>query len=101
MDTERREIMPTIVATVKLKEDKIEEGVAFLKELASGVLASEPGTTAYVMHQRRDDPRTVVVYEKYESDEAFAIHSQNLGAKGAEFMALLDGAPEIVILDEF
>ena len=34
------------------------------------------------------------------SDEAFAIHGKNLAAKGAEFMALLDGPPEIVVLDE-
>ena len=92
--------MPSIVATVKVKEDKLEEAMGFFKELAAGVLANEPGTLAYVIHQRRDDPHTVVVFEKYESDEAFAIHGQNLAAKGAEFMALLDGPPDIVILDE-
>ena len=92
--------MPSIVATVKVKEDKLEEAMGFFKELAAGVLANEPGTLAYVIHQRRDDPHTVVVFEKYESDEALAIHGQNLAAKGAKFMALLDGAPDIVILDE-
>jgi hypothetical protein len=40
------------------------------------------------------------VYEKYESDEAFALHGKNLAARGAEFMAFLDGPPEVVILDE-
>jgi quinol monooxygenase YgiN len=92
--------MPSVAATLKLKEDKLEEARAFFKELAAGVLANEPGTLAYVLHQRRDDPHTVFVYEKYESDEALAIHGKNLAAKGAEFMALLDGPPEVVVLDE-
>jgi len=92
--------MPSVVATLKLKEDKLEEATAFFKELAAGVLAEEPGTLAYVIHQRRDDPRTVIVYEKYESDEAFGVHGKNLAAKGAEFMALMDGPPEIVLIDE-
>jgi len=43
---------------------------------------------------------TFVVYEKYESDEALAVHSQNLAAKIADFMAVLSGPPDIVVLDE-
>jgi quinol monooxygenase YgiN len=92
--------MPSVVATLKLKQDKLEKAQAFFKELAAGVLANEPGTLAYVIHQRRGDPLSVIVYEKYESDEAFALHGKNLAAKGAEFMALLDGPPEVVVLDE-
>jgi len=93
--------MPSIVATVNVKEGKSEEAKSFLKGLASEVLANEPGTLAYVIHQRRDDPHTVVVFEKYESDEAFAIHGQNLASKGAGFAAVLDGPPQVVVLDEF
>ena len=92
--------MLSVVATVKVKEGKLEEAQAFFKELAAGVLANESGTLAYVIHQRRDDPCTVVVYEKYESDEAFAIHGKNLAAKGAEFMAVMDGPPEVIVLYE-
>ena len=92
--------MLSVMATLKVKEEKIEEALAFFKKSAAEVLANEPGTMAYVLHQRRDDPLTVIVYEKYESNEAFALHGQNLAAKGADFMALLDGPPEVVILDE-
>jgi len=92
--------MPTVVASVKIKEGKAEEAKSFFKTLAKETLANEPGTLAYVLHQRRDAPNTIVVYEKYESDEAFALHSKNLGAKGAGFAALLDGPPQILILDE-
>ena len=92
--------MPSIVATLKLKQDTLEEAMVFLRELVAGVLANEPGTLAYVLHQRRDDPLTIVVYEKYQDDEALTVHSQNLGAKAADFMAFLDGPPDVVVLDE-
>ena len=92
--------MLSVMATLKVKEEKREEALALFKKLAAEVLANESGTLAYVFHQRRDDPLTVIVYEKYESNEAFALHGQNLAAKGAEFMAVLDGPPDIVMLDE-
>ncbi len=92
--------MASVVATIKVKQDKLEEAKTFFEKLAAEVKANEPGTLAYVFHQRRDDPLTFVVYEKYESDEALAVHSQNLGSKAADFMAVMAGAPDIVVLDE-
>jgi len=92
--------MPSVIATLKVKEDKLEEAQAFFKELAADVTAKEPGTLAYVAHRRRDDPRTFLFYEKYESDEALAAHSKNLAAVGKRFMALLDGPPDIAVLEE-
>ena len=92
--------MPSVIATLKIKQDKIEEARSFLRTLAANVKANEPGTKAYVFHQRKDDPAQFVVYEKYESDEAFKQHGQNLRAQGAGFAALLDGRPEIVMLEE-
>jgi len=92
--------MPSVVATIKVKEDKIEEAKAFYKQLAAEVKANEAGTLIYVPLQRRGEPTVYVFYEKYESDEALAVHSQNLAAKAAAFGALMDGPPDIVILDE-
>jgi quinol monooxygenase YgiN len=92
--------MASVVATIKVKEDKLEEAKAFYKKLTAEVKENEAGTLAYVFHQRRDDPLTFIVYEKYENDEALAVHSQNLGAKAADFMALMSDPPEIVVLDE-
>ena len=92
--------MPSVIATIKVKKDKVEEARRFLSGLAAKVLANEPGTKAYVFHQRKDDPSVFVAYEKYDSDEAFKIHGKNLAAEGAGFAALLDGRPEIVMLDE-
>jgi len=92
--------MPSVVANLKLKEDQLEGALTFLRELAKSTLENEAGTLAYTMHQRRDDPLSIVVYEKYESDEAFAEHGKNLGAKAGEFMAFLDGPPEVILIDE-
>jgi quinol monooxygenase YgiN len=92
--------MPSVIATLKVKEEKLEEAKGFLKQLSADTLAKEPGTLAYTVHQRKDDPTTFVFYEKYESDQALAEHSGNLKAVGAQFAALLAGAPEIVLLEE-
>ena len=92
--------MPSVVAKIQVKEDKVEEAVAFLKELTSETLANEKGTLAYVFHQQKDDPTIFVAYEKYEDDEAFKTHSTNLASKGAGFAAILAGRPEITLLDE-
>ena len=92
--------MPSLIATVRVQEGKVEEARSFLKELGAQVRQDEPGTLAYVIHQKKDDPQTFVVYEKYESDAAFKIHRQNLGKVAARFGSLLAGAPELVSLEE-
>jgi quinol monooxygenase YgiN len=92
--------MPSVVATLQVKEDKIEAAKQALKQLASETLSDEPGTLAYVFHQQRDDPTLFVAYEKYESDEAFQQHSKNLASKAAAFAGILAGPPKIAVLDE-
>ncbi len=92
--------MPSVVATIKVKDDKIEEAKAFLSNLARETLAKEEGTLVYTAHQRKDDPTVFVFYEKYADDAAFAIHGENLKAHGAGFGSILAGAPDIVFLDE-
>ena len=81
--------MPSVVATLKVKEDKIEEAKSFLKGLAAETLEKEKGTLAYTVHQRRDEPATFVFYEKYESDAALAEHSENLKSAGASSLLVL------------
>lgn len=92
--------MPSVVATLKVKEEKIEEAKTFLKQLSADTLAKESGTLAYTVHQKKNEPATFVFYEKYESDAALALHSENLKAVGKDFAAILAGPPEIVFLDE-
>ena len=92
--------MPSVIATLKIKDDKIDEAKTFLKQLSADTLAKEPGTLAYTVHQKKDDPTTFVFYEKYENDAAFAQHGENLKSQGAGFAGILAGRPEIVVLDE-
>ena len=92
--------MPSVVATIKVKEDKIEEAKVFLAKLSRDTVQNEKGTLAYVAHQRKDDPTLFVFYEKYEDKAALAVHSENLKSVGKEFAALLAGAPEIIMMEE-
>ncbi len=92
--------MPSVIANLKVKEDKIDEAKTFLKQLSEETLANESGTLVYAAHQRRDDPTAFVFYEKYESDEAFKIHAKNLASKGAGFAEILAGGPEIILIEE-
>ena len=94
--------MPSVVATIKVKEDKVEEAKRFLKQLAADTLAKEKGTLAYSPLQRKDDPSTFVIYEKYATADDLKLHSKNLASVGAQFAALVDAAspPQIVMLED-
>ena len=92
--------MPSVIATIKVKEDKVEDAKRFLKQLAADTLAKEKGTLAYLLHQRKDDPTTFVFYEKYASDADLALHGKNLASVGAQFASLIAGRPDIVYLEE-
>ena len=92
--------MPTVIATLKVKQDKIEEAKGFFKQLAADTLEREEGTLSYLPLQRRDDPTTFVFYERYTSDAALAEHAKNLAAVGKQFAGVLDGPPEITTLEE-
>jgi quinol monooxygenase YgiN len=92
--------MLTAIATLRVKKDKIEEAKEAFRKLAATVRQSEPGTLAYVFHQKKDDPSVFVVYEKYENDAAFATHGQNLRTHGAALAGILEGRPEVMFLGE-
>jgi quinol monooxygenase YgiN len=92
--------MPSVIATIKVRDDKIDEARSFLKNLAAETLANESGTLAYIPHQHKEDPSTFTFYEKYENDEAFSIHGKNLASKNSEFAGLLAGPPKITLVDE-
>lgn len=92
--------MPSVIATIKVKEDKVDEAKALFAKLAANVNDEESGTLAYIPHQRSDEPTTFVFYEKYEDAEAFATHGKNLAKVGKEFAGVMAGPPEIVMLEE-
>ncbi|GAG80831.1 unnamed protein product, partial [marine sediment metagenome] len=42
--------MVTIIATLKVKEGKLDEAIEVLKEIVPQIKASEPGTLEYIPH---------------------------------------------------
>ncbi len=92
--------MPSVMATIKVKEDKVDEAKQLFAKLAAGVSENEPGTLAYIPHQRADEPTTFIFYEKYADGKAFATHGENLKAVGKEFAGVMAAPPEIVMMEE-
>ncbi|KAI1420445.1 hypothetical protein F5Y12DRAFT_772823 [Xylaria sp. FL1777] len=52
---------------------------ALMEDIAESVRDSEPGTLIYAVHENFSNPEApiLVIWEKYESREAQAIHRQN------------------------
>ena len=92
--------MFTVLAELKVREGKVDEAKAAFRELMKTVKSTEPGTVVYTFHQRKDDPRTFVVYERYQDESAFQAHMANLGQHAGAFAAVLEGAPAATFLDE-
>lgn len=92
--------MFTLLAELKAKEGKVDEAKAFLRTLAAQVKASEPGTRTYAVHQRKEDPRSFIVYEQYADEAAFQTHMANLAAHAAGFGDVLDGGPQVAFLED-
>ncbi|KAI0975892.1 hypothetical protein F4678DRAFT_418943 [Xylaria arbuscula] len=61
------------------RPDKWTKVKALMSEIAESVRDNEPGTLIYAVHENVTNPEApvLVVWEKYESGEAQAIHRQN------------------------
>jgi quinol monooxygenase YgiN len=86
--------MITIIATLQVKPGKMDEAIKVLKEMAVNIKSSEPGTLEYIPHTVKGEglENTIIFYEKYESEEAFQVHSKNLRKTAVNLAPLL--APE-------
>ena len=83
--------MVTIIATVEVKEGKMEEVKEVLKDMVAQIKASEPGTLEYIPHtvKGRDFKNKIIFYEKYKDGEAMKTHMANLAKTGAKLTPLL------------
>jgi len=68
----------TLIATLKVKEGKMEEAISVLKEIVPKVKAGEPGCLEYIPHTVRGDEKTIIFYEKYSDKDALKMHSASL-----------------------
>ena len=90
-----------VIATLRVQSGKGEAFEAVFAELASQVRANEDGNLAYQLCRSRDEADTYRVLEIYRDDEALEAHraSEHFRSAGPALGALLDGRPEIELLD--
>jgi quinol monooxygenase YgiN len=87
--------MITLIATLKIKEGKMEEAINALKEIVPKIKASEPGCLEYVPHTVRGNENTIIIYEKYRDKDALKLHSSNLMKNIEKLLPLLEPGMDV------
>ena len=87
--------MITLIATLKVKEGKIQEAINALKEIVPKITASEPGCLEYIPHTVRGDEKTIIFYEKYSDKDALKLHSANLMKNMEKLFPLLEPGMDV------
>jgi len=90
----------SIIATIHVKEGKMEEAKEALKELVPKVKASEPGLLAYIPHTVKDQENTIIWYEKYKDGDAMTLHMANIRKNMEKLSPLLDRGMDVKTLFE-
>jgi len=93
--------MISVIAKLPIKEDKVDEAVAAIKELVKDV-AKEEGTLLYTLNRDSKNPNTLVFMERYKDKDALNAHSATPHFKVffAKSGAWLSGKPEVVFMEE-
>ena len=87
--------MITLIATVKVKEGKMDEAVEVLKEIVPKIKEAEPGCLAYIPHTIRGEDNTIIFYEKYRDKEALKVHSGNVQKSLEKLLPLLQPGMDV------
>ena len=93
-------ITVSIIATVRVKEGKMEDAKKVLRKIIPKIKEFESGTLEYIPHIVKQDPNVIIFYEKYSDNDALKIHTKNLGKNMVEFMPLLEPGMDIKNLEE-
>jgi quinol monooxygenase YgiN len=90
-----------IVAKIRVKDGMGEQFEEVAGRLVAAVNDNEPGCLLYALH-RSDDPNLYVFMERYQDDAAAEAHrkSDHFRGIGREMGAFMDGAPEIMRLQQ-
>ena len=93
--------MICVAAKLKAVEGRGDELEEALRTLLINVL-KEPGTKVYTIHRKSDSPNEFLIYEKYESGDAFKFHMSTEYFKefSKSIAPLLDGRADIGIYNE-
>jgi len=91
-----------IVATLKVKPGMESEFESVFRELQANVKKNEPGALQYEVFKSKQNASTYVVMEQYKSDADLAAHrtTPHMAAAGPKLGAVLDGRPQIEILQK-
>lgn len=87
--------MITIIATLKVKEGKMEEAVSLLKEIVPRVREAEPGCLEYLPHTVRGEGNTIIFYEKYRDKDSLTTHANNLATSLEKLFPLLEPGMDV------
>jgi len=91
----------SIIATVRIREGKMEEAKEVLRKIVPIIKESEAGTLEYIPHTVKEDPNVIIFYEKYADEDASNAHRANLGKNMAEFgPCCVPERPSIKTLEE-
>jgi quinol monooxygenase YgiN len=90
----------SIVATVKIKPGMSAAFKAQAMQLVAAVNSDEPGCLLYTLNQH--DEHTFVFIERYADAAAIDAHRNSVHYKtmGAGLGALMDGAPQVWVMNE-
>lgn len=86
--------MITILARFVVPEERIQQALADLQQMARAVEANEPGALAYVAHRCVENPNELIVFELYEDEPAFEAHRRtpHMEELQAALGAIIDSA---------
>ena len=86
-----------VVITCSLKPDKVEMAKRGLEAVIATVMANEPGCHGVRVHEDPDDPRRLLIVERWESRETFTgphMETAHMQAFLKTAEAFLDGEAE-------
>ncbi len=89
----------TIIASLPIKENEMKLAIEIMKKHADWVRQNEPHTLHYHVYKVKGKS-VIIVYEQYESMDAFKEHGKNLGARAGNLASCLGGKPEIIDLED-
>ena len=87
--------MITLIATLKVKDGKMEEAINNLKEIVPKIKASEPGCLEYIPHTVRGDEKAIIINEKHSDKDALKLHSANLMKNMEALFPLLEPGMDV------
>ena len=92
--------MISLVATLKVKEGKMDEAIEILKKTIPKMREQEPGCLEYIPHTVQGEPQAIIFYEKYIDEKALNTHSANLGQTLEELFPLLEPGLDVKTCQE-